>query len=159
MMSDVRVQGDRRYCYSVSASWDGSLPLALVVLYAPLGEGPGGGAEVCEWVCRQAGFGGMVVGHLFALRGLGRSDVRRDVKLVGPDNDRVLLEAGEECGLLVAAWGSSGAHSYRSDEVMGLFSGRRWHCFGKNRMGFPVNPVYALPGWRPEGTALNRVLG
>lgn len=87
---------------------------------------------------RAAGFGGVVVCNLFALRARNPAALRRAADPEGPENAAALatLPAAVLCG-----WGNAGAARGRM-LVPGLRAGRRLLCLGLTRLGAPRHPLY-----------------
>ena len=59
---------------------------------------------------RDWGFGGVLIGNLFALRSRDPSALYKSADPVGPDNDMYLRQMAEQSELIVAAWGNHGRY-------------------------------------------------
>jgi hypothetical protein len=103
----------------------------------------------------------LVVVNLYAFRAthpvaLTTTHAAGWVDIVGPDNDRYLLEAAGECNLLVAAWGAREPRRGRHREVYELLRPcGPLHALGENANGSPKHPLYvrgdaALRPWSPR---------
>lgn len=64
------------------------------------------------------------------------------VDLVGPDNNRYLLERVMEADLTVCGWGNEGNIDNRGEQVLSLLATAELYCFRKNKNGTPVHPLY-----------------
>lgn len=89
------------------------------------------------------GFGGLMVGNLFALRSAEPDLVVRHHALVGPENDEHLRVMAAECEVVVAAWGGSivgkGVFHLRERAVEEMLRGRLM-CLGLTHQGRPKHP-------------------
>jgi hypothetical protein len=87
---------------------------------------------------RVAGFGGVAVLNLYALRSPDPAALRRAADPVGPGNDAVLQGAG---ATVLCAWGNGGLARGRAVAAT-LRDGRRLLCLGRTRLGAPRHPLY-----------------
>ena len=111
-------------------------------------------------LARDEEFGAMIEVNLFAHRSPKREDLltvlrEQNLRAVGPENDRVILEAAQEAGRIVVAWGVVAKDpllTKRADRVSELLrsSKKQLHCLGKNKDGSPRNPArgkYVVQEW------------
>ena len=97
----------------------------------------------CVGFSRAWGFDGVDVCNLFALRSTKPAALYKHPDPVGPENDRVILAAARDAGLVVAAWGTHGAHLARAKAVETMLAGVvDLKCLGLNRDGSPRHPLY-----------------
>jgi hypothetical protein len=98
-----------------------------------------------KWGDVDCGYGSMEFVNLFAWRSTDPKamlDVPADL-VVGPDNDRHILEAVERAALVIAAWGNPGVYLGRDRQVVEMVSRHKpLHCFGTNKNGSPKHPLY-----------------
>ena len=98
--------------------------------------------ERCERRSRAMGFGALDVVNLFAFRATRPADLHAAADPVGPDCDRVLLEAAGQAGLIVAGWGVHGARGGRDRQVAQMLTGFAVACLGTTKAGQPRHPLY-----------------
>ena len=98
--------------------------------------------ERCERRSRAMGFGALDVVNLFAFRATRPADLHAAADPVGPDCDRVLLEAAGQAGLIVAGWGVHGARGGRDRQVAQMLTGFEIACLGTTKAGQPRHPLY-----------------
>ncbi len=95
----------------------------------------------CIAFARAWGHGGVEVVNLFAWRSTSPSLLRIAPDPVGPDNDRVLMDACGRAARIVFAWGNHGSFWGRDRQVKSLLGGQTF-CLGFTRTGQPRHPLY-----------------
>lgn len=100
--------------------------------------------ERCEQRARKLGFGAFNVTNIFAWRDTDPRKMRAASDPVGPENDKMILRAAQDCTTLVAAWGSHGDHLHRGAMVKDLLklNGFSTHHLGLTKAGEPRHPLY-----------------
>lgn len=97
------------------------------------------------------GFGGIFVVNLYAFRATDPAELwlQRHGDIVGPENDREIVEAAEyakdRCGKIVVAWGADpGPIRDRDRDVLKLIAaaGAVPHAWKVTRDGHPGHPLY-----------------
>ena len=148
---------DRRYRYLLwrrwSEAWAGGAdgadmaPWALFILLNPstadeVRNDPT--VERCQRRAVRAGYGGMVVLNIFALRSTDPAALYKEEDPVGHRNDRYIRFAARRIPDVVCGWGIHGAHLDRGKEVLALLaeSGARPQAFGVTKEGQPKHPLY-----------------
>ena len=93
------------------------------------------------------GFGALIVTNVFAWRATEPDEMKAAGDPVGPGNDRAIVRAARESGIVVCAWGNHGAHLDRASKVVRLLrnAGVEIHALRVNAGGQPAHPLY-LPG-------------
>lgn len=108
--------------------------------------------ERCERRARALGFGAFQVTNIFAFRETNPKLMRQADDPVGPDNDQILREGVAWADVVIAAWGTHGAHLGRGPEVAQLL--RRLdaplHHLGLSIAGHPKHPLYISYSRQPE---------
>lgn len=108
--------------------------------------------ERCERRARALGFGAFQVTNIFAFRETNPKLMRQADDPVGPDNDQILREGVAWADVVIAAWGTHGAHLGRGTEVAQLL--RRLdaplHHLGLSIAGHPKHPLYISYSRQPE---------
>ena len=140
----------REYRYTLERTWDRGKDRVLFVMLNPSTADENTDdrtIERCVDFAKSWSCGGLVVGNLFALRSTNPRGLAKHPDPVGPDNDGHLLRLGEECCLVVAAWGNSARRlpqfRVRQQFVKNLLRGRM-QCLGENNDGTPKHPVRLL---------------
>lgn len=108
--------------------------------------------ERCEQRARRLGFGSFQVTNIFAWRDTDPQAMRRAKQPIGPENDRVLVEAAKQADQVIAAWGVHGAHLTRGVAVAKLLKGAGCALFhlGLSKAGHPRHPLYLPYARQPE---------
>ena len=108
--------------------------------------------ERCERRARQLGFGSFCVTNIFAWRETHPKKLRQAAAPIGPENDGVLLQEAEKADMVIAAWGTHGAHLSRGSQVAALLTehGINAHHLGLSKEGHPRHPLYISYGVKPQ---------
>lgn len=132
----------RRYRYTLWRSW-GDGPFAMFI-----GLNPSTADETeddptirrCIGFARDWGYSAVCMTNLFAWRATKPADMLAAADPVGPDNDRLLLSAAAQAGVVVAAWGVHGSYLQRDEQVRGMV--QHLHCLRLTKDGAPGHPLY-----------------
>jgi len=89
----------------------------------------------CISYAEKWGYGGIIVGNLFALISTSPKRIKEVDDPVGPRNDFWLKKLRGEADIVVAIWGNSGAYLGRAEEVCLMFP--KLHCLGITKRGYP----------------------
>ena len=144
--STARIDPTGRYRYSLTRSWDDTLPRACFCLLNPstadaTTDDPT--LRRCLGFARRWGCGGVEIVNLFALRATDPRDLRRAADPVGPRNDAAIVRAATRAELLVAAWGNHGALHDRAKAVLAALARTSTvHTLGLTKLGHPRHPLY-----------------
>ena len=101
----------------------------------------------CINYAKTWGFGSICMTNLFAYRATRPKDMLAVSDPVGIENDEWLIEQSQKAGLVIAAWGNTGAHLNRSSEVKQLIP--KLHYLNLNQSGEPAHPLYLKLDLRP----------
>ena len=98
----------------------------------------------CVGFAMNAGYGGIQVMNLFALRATEPTELRKAEDPVGPRNNEYLAAIPE--GVVVAAWGAipwwgKGKIVERERVVLNMLESRVWHSFGLTSASWPCHPA------------------
>jgi hypothetical protein len=143
-------QPEPLFRYLLTRMWDAALPTMVWVMLNPstadaMVDDPT--ILTCIDFARRNGFGSITVVNLFAFRSPHPEVMLAAADPVGPENDRhihaELLSAAHSHGMIVAAWGTGGAHLDRDLEVVQAVEGHglEMMCFGKTKDGHPKHPL------------------
>jgi len=114
----------RNYRYALWRTWDDEKGKAMFI-----GLNPSTANEIeddrtikrCISYAKQWGYGGIIMGNLFAYRTPSPAKMMMSNDPVGPENDTWLKRLSEEADIVVAMWGNSGSFLNRSNEVVKMF--------------------------------------
>ena len=140
----------RRYRYELRRVWDASAPLVLFVGLNPStadARRDDNTSRVCSNYARRWGYGGLLLGNLFAFRSTDPAGLLRAEDPVGPGNDAALDRLQAQAALVVCAWSAAGAYRQRDQAVLQRL--RDPHCLVRLKSGHPGHPLYKRASLRP----------
>lgn len=133
----------RTYRYSLWREWIGGEGYAMFV-----GLNPSTADEIqddptvrrCINYAKAWGYSALCMTNLFAFRATDPAVMKSAIDPVGPDNDAHLIALAAEAGVVVAAWGTHGAHQGREAHVLDILP--HLHCLALTKDGHPNHPLY-----------------
>ncbi|WP_313522440.1 DUF1643 domain-containing protein [Shinella sp.] len=134
-----------QYRYRLERRWDSGLPLVAFIMLNPStadAEQDDPTIRRCIGFAKTWGYGGLVVGNLFALRSTDPKALYGHADPIGRDNDAHLLSIAGECHQVIAAWGTHGALGSRGAEVATMLNGFNLSLLKRTAGGFPGHPLY-----------------
>lgn len=144
----------RRYRYRPWRTWDTSRPACMFLMLNPstadeVDNDPT--VERCERRARQMGYGGLVVGNIFAFRSTDPAGLYGEQDPIGPGNDVAILCAAEEAGIVICGWGGHGALHGRGEAVRRMLHKAciKTHYLELNGDGTPRHPLYVAYARKP----------
>src|SRR5688500_14824096 len=96
------------YRYELRRSWDKSANSVLFICLNPSKADANNDDQTsrkCIDYAKRWGYGGLLLGNLFALCSTDPGQLRLKPDPVGPDNDKYLKKMLNEASLVVCAWG------------------------------------------------------
>lgn len=138
------------YRYQLRRIWDEALPMVLFIGLNPStadAQTDDNTSRVCINYAKRWGYGGLLLGNLFAYRSTDPSGIYSAQDPVGPDNDTWLRKLQAQAGLVVCAWSALGGHKDRDKAVLGFL--RDPHCLARLKSGYPGHPLYKRADLRP----------
>lgn len=100
----------------------------------------------CRAFSQRAGFGGLAVVNLYALRSTDPAQLwtRNEADCIGPLGDQFLIGQATTRSTVIAAWGTYGARNERGQRVTDLLAdaGIELLCLGLTAGGQPKHPLY-----------------
>lgn len=96
----------------------------------------------CQKWAYAWGFGALFVWNLFAFRTKHPLEMMAAADPIGPDNDRYILSAVANAGLIVCAWGSNGGYLDRDRHVLALLRGHDLYALAFTNDQRPRHPLY-----------------
>ncbi len=143
-----------RYRYLLTRVWDAGGQKALFIMLNPSTATEAQNdptVERCERRARALGFGAFRVTNIFAWRDTDPRAMRAADDPVGPGNDAAIRDSTGWADIIVAAWGTHGAHLGRGAAVERLLqdTGRAVHHLGLTKDGHPRHPLYIAYAQQP----------
>lgn len=140
----------RRWRYLLWRRWDAARPIANFLMLNPSTADEYRLDPSCtraRLYAERWGYGALIVTNLFGWRATDPAQMRAVRDPVGRANDRAILAAARESGIVVCAWGNHGAHLARASKVTNLLqdAGIALHALRVTGAGEPAHPLY-LPG-------------
>jgi hypothetical protein len=140
----------RRWRYLLWRRWDPALPVANFLMLNPstadeLRLDPS--CTRARLYAQRWGYGALIVTNIFGWRATDPREMKAAQDPVGRGNDRAIVRAASEAGIVVCAWGNHGRHLGRSRDVISLLAraNLRVAALRLTRVGEPSHPLY-LPG-------------
>ena len=144
-----------RYRYQLERHWDESRPQVLFIGLNPsTADASHDDPTVrrCIRFARDWGYGGLLLGNLYAFRATRPRELAAAGYPVGRGNNRALQDLASRADALVAAWGNDGHELGRDRRVMRLL-GRPLLCLGTTARGAPRHPLYVRASVQPQAFA------
>jgi hypothetical protein len=145
---------DRFYRYSLFRVWNTSKPQLVFVLLNPsqadeLKDDPT--VKRCIARALNAGFGGIEIVNLFAMRSTYPYSLATAPDPIGPDNNSWIAGAVGRSALVICGWGKAGKLHDRGDFVLRLIRhvGGIPHALKLNADGSPQHPLYLSYSLKP----------
>lgn len=101
----------------------------------------------CIRYAQAWGFDGLCMTNIFAYRATLPADMKVIDDPVGPDNDRALCDLAKGAAIVVAAWGTHGAHVDRHNAVRAMLPSL--HYLRLTKDGYPGHPLYLPKTLKP----------
>jgi hypothetical protein len=146
----AEISACKRYRYALRRCWDASRPAVLFIGLNPStadATTEDNTSRVCINYARRWGYGGLLLGNLFAYRSTDPARLRACRDPVGPENDAWLEHLQEKAALVVCAWTMHGGYRDRDRRVLAFL--RRPHCLVRLKSGYPGHPLYKRADLRP----------
>ena len=140
----------QQYRYELRRVWDDSKPFVLFIGLNPSTAGAdaeGNTSRVCIGYAERWGYGGLLLGNLFAFCSTNQSALKTAANPVGPKNDIWLKKLQAEAKMAICAWGATGGYQNRDKVVLGFLQSP--HCLTKLKSGYPGHPLYKSVDLQP----------
>lgn len=134
-----------RYRYSLGRHWSPKLGAVLFVGLNPsTADATADDPTIrrCIGFARNWGYGGLLMGNLFALRATDPHVMLAHREPVGTGNDDWLARLAHEASAVVACWGAHGGHRGRAQEVIDRGLLGDYFVLGRTAKGEPRHPLY-----------------
>lgn len=143
MKSSAIISACKKYRYELCRIWDESKPLVLFIGLNPSTadeSSEDNTSRVCINYAKKWGYGGLLIGNLFAFRSTDQSAIFSAADPIGPENDMWLRKLQSQAQLVVCAWTASGSYRDRNKEVLSFI--KNPHCLVRLKSGHPGHPLY-----------------
>jgi hypothetical protein len=140
------------YRYRLERIWDRDLPkVAFIMLNPSTADADQDDPTIrrCIRFARDWGFGGLLVGNLFALRSTDPKALYDHADPIGPYNDDQLLSIAKSARKIICAWGTHGAFRNRGNEVANRLEFFDLAALKVTADGHPGHPLYVAAGTKP----------
>lgn len=141
------------YRYRLERIWDAEKEKVAFIMLNPStadAEQDDPTIRRCIAFAKAWGYGGLVVGNLFALRSKDPKALYDHADPIGPDNNRHLSAIAGSCELIVAAWGTHGAYKGRGRVVADMLDDCNLSALKMTADGHPGHPLYIAANVQPE---------
>lgn len=143
---------DRTYRYTLWRYWGGLWPAEYAMF---IGLNPSTATEItddstvrrCINYAREWGYAGLCMTNIFAFRATDPAVMKAQAEPIGPENNYYLAEMAKNAAVVVAAWGTEGAHMNRGEAMRQLIP--NLHCLGWTKSGHPKHPLYLRKDLKP----------
>jgi hypothetical protein len=149
MQRTARFSRCSEYRYTLSRTWDKSLPRVLFIGLNPStadDQRDDPTVRRCIGFASEWGYGGLILVNLFAYRSTDPNGLTEVDDPIGPENDRWISVEQAKADRVVAAWGNHGVLLNRDTAV--LESLNQAYCLGITKAGCPRHPLYIAAGTR-----------
>ncbi|WP_085044312.1 DUF1643 domain-containing protein [Ensifer aridi] len=141
------------YRYRLERVWDADrAKVAFIMLNPSTADAENDDATIrrCIGFAKSWGFGGLIVGNLFALRSKNPKRLYEHADPIGPDNNAHLLTIALRSEQIVCAWGAHGRHRDRGRDVVRLLKGCNLSALKITKGGQPGHPLYVAGDTQPR---------
>lgn len=150
MQSSVVFSDCNLYRYELRRVWDPSKPLVLFIGLNPSSTEAtkdNSTSRVCMGYARRWGYGGLLLGNLFAYRSTDPTVLPTVKDPIGSENDVWLKQMQAEAHLVICAWTDLGALHHRDVQVHAFLENP--HCLVQLKSGRPGHPLYKPAHLKP----------
>lgn len=143
MIKDAIVSDNQLYRYQLSRVWDSSLPMVMFICLNPSTADHNDDDPTilkCIKYAQDWGYGGLLMGNLFAYRATEPLDMKRADDPIGPLNNHHLKLMSQQVDKIVCGWGNHGVYLSRDEEVKSMFD--NLYALRINKTGSPAHPLY-----------------
>ncbi|RVK60561.1 DUF1643 domain-containing protein [Sinorhizobium meliloti] len=141
------------YRYRLERQWDGDKPkIAFLMLNPSTADASQDDPTLrrCISFARAWGFGGLIIGNLFALRSTDPKALYDHPDPIGPDNDQHILAIAKSARKIVCAWGTHGNLHDRGREIAERLEFFDLFALKVTADGQPGHPLYLAADTQPK---------
>src|SRR5690606_26308046 len=113
LIKSAKISDCQKYRYELRRVWDDKKPLVLFIGLNPStadADSDDNTSRVCVNYAKRWGYGGVLLGNLFAFRSTDSSALYTAADPVGPDNDSWIKKLQAEAEIVVCAWSAAGGY-------------------------------------------------
>lgn len=156
MKKEAVISNCGKYRYQLSREWDDTKPKCLFIMLNPSTAD----ADIddptitrCIGFAKSWGFGGLMVGNLFAYRSTDPRNLKESPEMsptadwLNAINERHLHEMWSKCDMAIFAWGTFKGAINRGAYISNKFRGAKAITISK--CGFPCHPLYLKQSLTP----------
>ena len=143
MIKDAIVSDNQLYRYQLSRVWNSSLPMVMFICLNPSTADHNDDDPTilkCIKYAQDWGYGGLLMGNLFAYRATEPLDMKRADDPIGPLNNHHLKLMSQQVDKIVCGWGNHGVYLDRDEKVKSMFD--NLYALKINKTGSPAHPLY-----------------
>lgn len=143
---------DFAYRYALWRIWQPSLPWVLFIGLNPsIADGTTDDPTLrrCIRFAQQWGYGGLLLGNLFAWRATYPHELAKVANPMGKENGDWLVWLGKNAGTILLCWGNYGRYQNRAQQLLPLLSNPCYHL-GLTQKGEPRHPLYVPASATPQ---------
>lgn len=141
------------YRYRLERTWDADEPKVAFIMLNPStadAEKDDPTIRRCIGFAKSWGFGGLIVGNLFALRATDPRELYSYSDPIGPDNNAHLRAIGMCAEQIVCAWGAHGSLHDRASGVAAMLDAYNLSALTITKKGQPGHPLYVSAEIQPK---------
>lgn len=140
-----------QYRYALGRRWGAGPAVAFIALNPSTADESADDPTIRRMMgfARGWGYGGLVVGNLYAYRATKPADLWKAPDPIGPDNDGHLAQIAAGCERIVAAWGAN-ARPDRIAAALALPGMNRLTALALTNNGQPRHPLYLRGDLTPQ---------
>ena len=145
-----------KYRYALYRQWDKTLPSVMFLMLNPStadARKDDPTIRKCMAYAKDWGYGGIVVGNIYAFRSKDPKDLLHCNDPIGPLNDSYLYELTNKYPMVICAWGNNLENPKRIKHLIGR-GVRMTHCLELTKSGQPKHPLYLRGNLRPKKLSL-----
>lgn len=144
----------RGYRYALGRAWEAG-PLVMFLMLNPstadaFANDPT--IERCQRRARAWGYGGLLVGNIFALRSTDPKALYAEPDPGGPENDRAIMALAAMGETVICGWGAHGELGNRGRRVLSMLQGAGItpQALRMTKSGQPGHPLYIGYSVQPQ---------
>jgi hypothetical protein len=153
MKKTAVISKDKRFRYQLSRIWDDQKPLMMFIMLNPStanAQKDDPTIRRCIGFAESWGYGGILIGNLYAYRATDPNDLKLAGYPTGSRNTISLLQMADRVDLIVCAWGNSeGSIFQRLPYPIFIRHRYKLHYLTKTSDDSPGHPLYLKSTLKP----------
>ncbi|SFV31428.1 hypothetical protein SAMN05216456_1338 [Devosia crocina] len=142
----------RTWRYRLERRWGDGAQVAFIMLNPSTADEENNDPTIrrCISYAKHWGFGGLLIGNIFAFRSTDPKGLYSAPDPIGPENDDWLDTIANQAAAIVCGWGVHGAYQARGRAVLDRLSHRKPMALKLTADGHPGHPLYLRKDLEPE---------